>query len=293
MVFISIFMCNKMSKSDLSTKTILSIDVGMKNLGFCILMKDKTQDYIIKKWDVLNICDEKPNICCFQEKNGKTNGVCSKQGKFVKDTRVYCRKHAIEFAIPTPNINLKKIKKLKMNQLYDFADEYNIEYKRPILRKELLELIDTHIETSYYKAVVPIRADEINLIDIGRTMKKQFDEVFACDLMDITHVAIENQISPLASRMKTLQGMITQYFIMKTKTQIQFISSENKLRQFNIHTGTYNDRKKKGVEKTKELLSEDNNVQLSQWAEHFNKHKKKDDMADAFLQGVYFITQLE
>ena len=32
--------------------------------------------------------------------------------------------------------------------------------------------------------------------------------------------------------MKTLQGMIAQYFIMKNKTSIEFVSSTNKLKLF-------------------------------------------------------------
>ena len=36
------------------------------------------------------------------------------------------------------------------------------------------------------------------------------------DIESITHVFIENQISPIANRMKTIQGMLAQYFIMKS-----------------------------------------------------------------------------
>ena len=50
---------------------------------------------------------------------------------------------------------------------------------------------------------------------------------------DITHVVIENQLSPIANRMKTIQGMLAQYFIMIDENiDIQFISSSNKLKQF-------------------------------------------------------------
>ena len=38
-----------------------------------------------------------------------------------------------------------------------------------------------------------------------------------------THVIIENQISPIANRMKTIQGMITQYFIMKNIYNVEYI----------------------------------------------------------------------
>ena len=30
---------------------------------------------------------------------------------------------------------------------------------------------------------------------------------------------------------------------------------------------------------------------LNEWEEHFNKHKKKDDLADSFLQGLWYIKQ--
>ena len=45
---------------------------------------------------------------------------------------------------------------------------------------------------------------------------KKMDELYKDD--DIDTVIIENQISPIANRMKTLQGMIAQYFIMKEYT---------------------------------------------------------------------------
>ena len=34
---------------------ILSIDVGIKNLAFCIL-ENLDNKYIIKEWDVINLC---------------------------------------------------------------------------------------------------------------------------------------------------------------------------------------------------------------------------------------------
>ena len=55
----------------------------------------------------------------------------------------------------------------------------------------------------------------ISLIDIGKAMQKEFDTRFENKWKDLTidYVLIENQIGPLALRMKMLQGMITQYFI--------------------------------------------------------------------------------
>jgi hypothetical protein len=114
--------------------------------------------------------------------------------------------------------------------------------------------------------------------------------------------------------MKTLQGMIAQYFIMRGNSKIAFISSANKLKMFKkteahgahgedgAHGAdgahdvesisskkktTYSERKKAGVDIVKELLPNNNSI----WLPTFLKHKKKDDLADAFLQGVWFLNK--
>ena len=42
---------------------ILSIDVGMKNLAFCLFEITDSMEYQILKWDVLNLCKDKEHLC--------------------------------------------------------------------------------------------------------------------------------------------------------------------------------------------------------------------------------------
>ena len=49
---------------------------------------------------------------------------------------------------------------------------------------------------------------------------------------------------------------------------------------------TYNQRKKMGVEKCSQLIKENN---YTEWYQFFLNNKKKDDLSDAFLQGIWFI----
>ena len=63
--------------------------------------------------------------------------------------------------------------------------------------------------------------------------------LFGKDKIELDVVIIENQISTIASRMKTLQGMISQYFIMKGIPSIEFISSINKLKIINNSNKNY------------------------------------------------------
>jgi hypothetical protein len=104
--------------------------------------------------------------------------------------------------------------------------------------------------------------------------------------------------------MKSLQGMIAQYFIMHDKTQIMFVSAANKLKGYTqsgagiqsaagaadtdgvagTDKSSYADRKKAGIRITTELLTHN-----TDWLTFFKTHKKKDDLADAFLQGKWYL----
>jgi hypothetical protein len=117
----------------------------------------------------------------------------------------------------------------------------------------------------------------------------------------IDMMIIENQISTLASRMKTLQGMITQYFIMKHIPHIEFISASCKLKLFTdvnldpseeeicVDASTYADRKKSGILVCRSLgeISRKHHSDFAKWMPVFENHKKKDDLADCFLQGLW------
>jgi hypothetical protein len=106
--------------------------------------------------------------------------------------------------------------------------------------------------------------------------------------------------------MKTVQGMVTQYFLMRgvSKTNISYISATNKLKAWSAMNAdaeidTYDDRKKTGIACVRTMLSPmplgelgtttvtgmtDDDMQ--RWRTAFESHKKKDDMADSLLQGI-------
>lgn len=278
---------------------ILSIDVGMKNLAYCLFevktnddTNDDTNDnnndviWSILKWDVVDITNEEKRICEGFDKNNITK--CNNPAKYYKKNRYYCKKHAKknDFIIPTPMIDKKKIKKMKLSNLYELADTHNIDYNKPITKQKLVDLILNFMDDKYFDVITPIKCDDLDLITLGRNLKKAFDVIFSCDFLDLTHVIIENQISPIANRMKTLQGMICQYFIMTTNSYIEFVSSSNKLKNIDNKNSSYSERKKLGVSETMNTLE---NKTYTNWIDLFKTHKKKDDLADCFLQGTWFL----
>jgi hypothetical protein len=140
-------------------------------------------------------------------------------------------------------------------------------------------------------------AHDLDLVTYGRNLMKHLDILLSSIDGPIDMMIIENQISTLASRMKTLQGMITQYFIMKNVPQIEFISASCKLKLFTdtidspicIDASTYADRKKSGIAVCRYLGASaySSGATYSTWMPMFEKHKKKDDLADCFLQGLW------
>ena len=138
---------------------------------------------------------------------------------------------------------------------------------------------------------VPIKetnAKDISLIDIGVAIKEKLEQYNTTfNLSALTKLLIENQISPIANRMKTIQGMIAQFFIMKnlTSDNIEFVSATNKLKPFIGQKKTsYKERKSLSISVTVDLIKD-----KILWYEFFKKHNKKDDLADCFLQGLWFL----
>ena len=243
----------------------LSIDVGIKHLAYCLF----EGDFAISAWGICNLTGSDIITC----------NVCKKKAKYQKNEEAYCKIHVKNKKYKIPGFKTQHIKKMRLADL-----KANFELKERIRKKDALAQILTDMSNNYYEFIAYKNSKDYDLVEIGKNMKEQFDELFE----NIDCVLGENQIGPLANRMKTLQGMIMQYFISKCVQYIKQISSANKLSLFINKKTTYNERKKLSVDLTKQLIYSNN--RYVPWIEHFDKNKKKDDLADCFLQGIsYFI----
>jgi hypothetical protein len=270
---------------------ILSIDVGIKNLAFCLFEKLELNDkneFTITKWDTVNISEQETHNCIALDKNG----LCNKPSKFTKNNECFCLKHAkkTNYKIPTPDLKSSFINKQKVQKLFEIADKYKITYDKKTKKVDLIALIDDYIKNNYFQEVQTKKASDVDLYNIGKNIKTHFDKLFSEEGC-IDYVIIENQIGPLAIRMKTIQGMLVQYFVMcpVEVKHVEFISASNKLKDCDIKDkSNYSDRKKLGIAKCLETITTNSNY--SGKVDYFNTHKKKDDLADSFLQGLWFLS---
>lgn len=259
---------------------LLSIDVGIKNLALCLIDLDKENEYNIEKWDVINLCNEVKKTC-----------ECGKNASYIFNNKFYCKKHSKNSNknILCKELEENKLKKIKIKDLKEVLKKENIPFPEDKSKSIIIDYLKTYIPSQF---VIPfnntIKTNDLSLIDIGINMKELLDQLY--QNIKIDKVIIENQISPIANRMKTLQGMIAQYFIMNNVINIEFISASNKLKDFNTNKNTtYSERKKKGIEICEQLLV--NNECLNKYLVMFVESRKKDDLADCFLQGLWYLKE--
>jgi len=236
----------------MSNKVILSFDVGIKNLAYCIL----NSDCEIKDWKVLDIIDKNENneeiqICSCKNNNGSNCKSKAIHRKYINNCDTYyCNKHSFINKELIPDLSLIK-KKTKVKS-------------------------------------IPLNKMSILLFD---SLNKY------PDLLNVNTVIIENQPCLMNPMIKTIQVLIYSYFSIKgilnelsSITEVNMVNARNKLSFYDgpqieiFSKNKYTQRKKESIEVCKYLIKEDNiNYPF------FLSHKKKDDLADSYLQCIWYI----
>lgn len=254
---------------------MISIDVGIKNLSFCLF-----DDEQILFWDNINLMESELNNadakCHGVNKKGK---VCGAAAKFcVKGSSFFCARCCPK-SVPTI------AKKPSIVQLRQFCEANSVPIVVTDKKADLEKKVNEWLKTNGLTAIEKKNAAKTDLVTIGRNIQKHFDTILTDVVVDT--VIIENQIGPIANKMKTIQGMLAQYFIMRNENvEIEFISASNKLKAF-LPQGTkteYKQRKKLSVEICEKIVKE----KYPTWLEVLANSKKKDDLCDCFLQGLWY-----
>jgi hypothetical protein len=357
---------------------LISFDIGIKNLAYCIVEIQNEQSMEIVDWNVVNLisphtAETEIHTCnCIKPmpvkkpKKGEPKldvlsappppPVCGKTAKYRKgETQWFCETHAksnTQYLIPKKEhlpVSLKKRKVPDLVSLY-MATHPLVAPERiaGMKKQDIVDAMDVYYRERCLEPIVSVKhsANDVDLIQIGRSLQAQMDRMV--EVGEITHVIIENQISTIATRMKTLQGMLTQWFISKPNSErmvIEYISSANKLKGFaepsvpttcsepgseipkkkagagaSVHNPNYKQHKKDSVSICSGFL--ENNETLGKWKSLFQQTKKdkkkmvgkettvgvgaiseilpthtnlegflskKDDLADCFLQGIWYL----
>ena len=138
--------------------------------------------------------------------------------------------------------------------------------------------------------------------DILNISKMCVEKLRKLDLDNVECVLIENQPALKNPVMKSIQMIIYTYFVIEgvmdnnsTIKTIHMVNARNKLKVYqgpkvecpfeDNKKNRYKRNKYLSIEYTKNMIQNENN----QLIELFNQSKKKDDLADAYLQGIYWM----
>jgi hypothetical protein len=138
--------------------------------------------------------------------------------------------------------------------------------------------------------------------DLFKLSQNCINELKKINLENISYVLIENQPALKNPTMKSIQMIIYTFFIMSgvmnnesSITEVHMINARNKLK---VYKGPkiecpYEDNKKNRYKINKYLAIKYCENMIDKDCEEFkllfNESKKKDDLADCYLQGIYYI----
>ena len=233
---------------------ILSIDVGIKNLAYCSLSKN-ISGITIEDWGIINIMENINKTCTNTIRNKPcTRDAYYKICKQNTENIFFCNKKTCE-------------KKMKLN------------YTKKEIKKQKR------------KTCKNIKLQELALKLLTKLQEK------GTSILNIDKVIIENQPVLKNPTMKSVQMIIYTYFlehgIMDDSSSIDDVilfSARNKLKIYDgpkvecALKNKYSRTKYLSVEYTKYFIKDN-----KKWFPFFNTNTKKDDLADSYLQGLYYL----
>ncbi len=312
---------------------ILSFDVGVIHLSYCLLTKkefvkadgSKKIDWYIIDWNNIDLTnrDEQKCHCGAKAKlsntiNGETKYYCKTHGKKV-EVNIQPFEECFKECVKDKEAN--KDKKLCSHQIHskseskscgksagyyriDQVNNEDVEYY--YCKTHATQIYNNETKGSQLKNFKIKSSTTLNFDDVKYGLMMELEK--RSNLLSADYVVIENQPSFKNPRMKSIASTLYDYYLIRgiidksvTKSnisQVKFMSPSNKLKiadegdtkqlikaKSTDDTKAYKLTKSLGIKYCLDLTTH-----LPDWQKHFNSFKKKDDLADSFLQGAYFYT---
>lgn len=268
---------------------ILSIDVGLLNLAYCVieLIDKDTKKFNVVDWGIINVSQDVEECC-----------ICGKPGKFKGYDSVYCGIH-----------KGKHVKRFNLNKDVDkvFEEQCCVCEKKAKFCIKNENYCTPHKNSTIKRLekedeLRPIKKENIMKTGVNELCERMGRKLDEKNFKDIDKVVIENQPVIKNPKMKTVQIFVSSYFILRLnidrdlQTEVVFCLASNKL--------------KYDIEKTKKVLSTAKNSQQKydltkslgeeyalevlknndqkKWLTFLEDNKKKkDDLCDSLMQGYY------
>ena len=306
-------------------ETILSFDVGIIHLAYCFFTKKEYKEKDLSgneksvyKWDIIDWSlidltdrDELKCLVC--------NKIATLQQTNDSILKYYCKVHAKQVNSKPLSYEeiYDKLEKKKIGGCCFILGASNCCDKNCTIKdKNNNTFCGAHAKKMYQTLtnnikMKPLKKTNVSSMDFDDTRLKLINILEnKKHLLNADVVVIENQPSFKNPRMKSISALLYDYYIIrgvidKERTnsnikRVKFMSPSNKIKlasdgetqqivklksseKASDESKAYKLTKSLAVKYTQDLLKH-----LPEWLKHFNSYKKKDDLADAFLQGAYY-----
>jgi len=279
---------------------ILSWDVGILNLAYCLIEYDNDNKWKIIDWDIINIT-ERENTKCFQ---------CNKKSSLIHklSNKHSCKVHAN--LIDTKLDDFETLFTSNCDNKCQYVGKKECDKKSKFCYKDNF-YCNTHAKSLYSRIenenkITKFKDTSISSLTIDFLRERLVTELEKRkNLYTANVVVIENQPTLKNPKMKAISSTVYDYYLIRgifdksiTKSNIakvKYMSPSNKLKLANEDdtlklvklkgddAKTYKLTKSLGIKYCKEMIKD------TDWINKIETSKKKDDLADSFLQGMYYI----
>lgn len=246
---------------------LVSFDVGLRNLAFCVLEGSSRSDIKITGWDLIDVMAEMGGLdkpLCHK---------CKKPACWVQDSLYACTRHKGKSVFSTKSGLQKNTKE----QLLEIAK--NMSLPLSTTKKDLVETIYSASSKMSWKRCVK-SAKQGSVVDLAPAIAFSLRERESI-WKNADLIVFEQQPD---KRMLCVQGMLHMWFVTQG-FKCKGVSAIHKLSNMitlEDSTKTYKGRKKTGIVHATQLVPSENKAFML-------KHPKKDDLADCFLQGLWVL----
>jgi len=258
---------------------VMSFDIGIKTLSFAVF--DTTASDPLVDWKIFNMCERKVVECC--------HSGCEANVKFELGDKMYCKRHAKQVPggiMPTTRLSPTQLSKMNIDEVLGVARELSCTPPTKPTKKATIAAIRAHYAQHTLVNYEPPKASDVDMVTLAQTIQRDLSAMLPSSLEGYTAL-IENQLGATAVRMRCMQAMLTMHLLHEGCTDIQYVSPRRKLEDRDVDTSTYSARKKAARDAIPSALQE---LRCDKrWLGYFQSHKKKDDLADAFLQGRWYL----
>jgi hypothetical protein len=241
---------------------LVSFDVGLRNLAFCILDGTTRQDVKILHWDLIDVMAEgagHDSPKCFK---------CKKPANWKQEETYACTVHKSKGkSVTKKSLNEKTIASLQKEAGVTGT------------KKFIVDLLYNKYSKKVWKRCVK-SCKQGSVVDLAPMIAQSLKA--RTDIWDGSDKIIFEQQPD--KRMMAVQAMMHMWFECHGYST-KGVSAIHKLTNMvtvKDSTKTYKGRKKTGIVHATALVPEE-------WKDYMLKHPKKDDLADSFLQGLWFL----